>query len=394
MGFLVTPEEAIELIEKNVNEIGEILIPLRNATNQILAEDIYSSIDMPPFDQSAMDGYAINRTSENESEFVVINEIQAGMDATSIELQEGQASRIFTGAMIPKNCISVVQQEHTERNGNQLHITEFTQNRKNIRYQGEQYKKGELILPKGTRINAGVVGIIAGLGVTEVNVKRPISATIITTGDELIEAGQILTPGKIYESNSEMLRSGLEEFNIQSNLLRVKDNLQSTVDAISQAIQTSDLLLISGGISVGDYDFVKEALKQNKVNEVFYKVKQKPGKPLFFGKTDSTSVFALPGNPASALSCLKIYVSCAIDAMRQSKSKSINTIHYKLSHDYFKKGSFVNFLKAHYHDREVTILGAQSSAMLSSFTEANCLIEIPAEFNECKKGELFKCHLI
>ena len=258
----------------------------------------------------------------------------------------------------------------------------------NIRPLGEQVLKGALALKKNTLMSPAAIGYLFSLGITEVSVFQKPSIALITTGNELVEPGQILEHGKIYESNSGMIESALQQLDINNiSKHKIKDDYSSTLETLKNAIASHDLVIITGGISVGDYDFVGKALQELKVEEVFYKVKQKPGKPLFFGKKENSLVFALPGNPAAALSCFYIYVYTALQILQNSSSINLPRISAKSQTNYIKKGDRSQFLKAIYKNGKASILEGQSSAMLQTFAVSNALVYVPSDHSEIKKGD-------
>ena len=369
---MISIQEALTSIKSSDIRLVPIKLNTLDALNHFLAEDIFSSINMPPFSQSAMDGYAV---CGDFNLFNVVGEIKAG-DTHSFSLKDGEAFRIFTGAMIPENTTAIAKQEIVNRSETEIKLTEPLKQGTSIRKVGEELKQNDLVLKKGTKITPAAVGLLSGLGLEFISVYKKPTITLIVTGDELTKIGQPLAVGKIYESNSFTLKSALHTYGYQCDLKFVKDNFEDTKNTIKTAINTSDLVIITGGISVGDYDFVGSALKELKVNQKFYKVNQKPGKPLYYGELNTTKVFALPGNPAAALTCFYVYVLTALQAMMGNENPTLKTTKVKIAHQHHKKGDRANLLKAQYQNNEVTIHKGQSSAMLSSFVEANCLLHL------------------
>ena len=283
---MISVEGAKKLVDQNTEALPSIEIALAEGLGYVLSEDVYAPISHPPFQQSAMDGYAIGQLNENtpSNTFKLVGKIKAG-DLSTFSLKEGEAIRIFTGAMVPNGAMSVIMQEATEVIGGDLVIHQEIKAGSNIRPEGDQIKVGELALSKGTMLSPAGVGFLADLGIIRLKVYDKPKVGLIVTGNELVQAGQKLQAGQIYESNSTTLTAALQatEINVAATKL-VQDNLEQTTLTIEKLMESMDVLIISGGISVGDYDFVGKALKSLNVEEVFYKVKQKPGKPLFFGK--------------------------------------------------------------------------------------------------------------
>ncbi len=383
---MITVEEAFKLINKNINPTNttESKLVIESA-GSVLYRDVYSSINMPPFRQSAMDGFALN--IHESTSYKIIGEVKAG-DGHHPVIKSGEAVRIFTGSAVPDTANTVIMQEKVSRDGDRILLNILAEEYKNIRPLGEQVEEGALALKKGTKITPAAIGFLTTLGISEVEVFSKPSIVIVTTGNELIEAGKELTYGKIYESNSGMLFSALQSLGFYKiSICKVKDDYESTIASLDKAISENDLVLVSGGISVGDYDFVGKALKELGVEQVFYKVNQKPGKPLFFGKKDGNTIFALPGNPASALSSFYVYVHPSLEILSGNINFSLNRISAKLTSDYNKKGDRAQFLKAFYKNEKVIILEGQSSAMLHTFSVANAFVYVPEKVNDLSEGD-------
>lgn len=382
---MISTQEAKQLI---LNSIGEVKTEVRflvNSASYYLSEDIISPINMPPFRQSAMDGYAL--CMHNSNNYSVIDEIKAG-DGHHPKLKKGEAVRIFTGAAVPDDADAVIMQERVISENNSITLTSEISVNANIRPLGEQVQKGGIALKKGTLLTPAAIGFLASLGIEKVSVFKKPSIAIVVTGNELVEAGNILPYGKIYESNSIMLQSALQTAGFTDvHIYKVTDDYNETLHMLNTVMSKNDVVLVTGGISVGDYDFVGKALKELHVNELFYKVKQKPGKPLFFGKKEQTPIFALPGNPAAALSCFYIYVYTALKRMSGAvnfclkESKEISTSSFT------KRGDRAQFLKAIYKEGKVSILEGQSSAMLQTFALANAFIYMPEELQSISVGD-------
>jgi molybdopterin molybdotransferase len=255
---MISVAQAKHLIDQNTSFTQTIVVDLYQANGYASANNILSPIDFPSFRQSAMDGYAIRFEDWNQiNTFFVEQEIQAGNNAENINLNKGEAIRIFTGAHMPDDADTVVMQEHCTRIENHIQITNpDLKQGNNVRDIGSQTKKGELVLTKGSTIHAGTAGLLAGLGIHQIEVLQKPSCIILTTGKELKKPGDELIKGQIYESNSYALYHGLSQLQInQIEIVSVDDDLDSITKAIHQALHQADILLITGGVSVGDYDF-------------------------------------------------------------------------------------------------------------------------------------------
>lgn len=389
---MISVQEAFSILNNNIPCFSETDIPLLESLEYVLSKDISSPINMPPFRQSAMDGFAL--CLNNSLEYTIVGEIKAG-DANKIELISGQAIKIFTGAAVPDSAQAVIQIEKTIVKGTQLFVDEVVEIGANIRPIGEQILTGELALKKGTVLNAASIGFLSGLGFASVKVFKKPSIGIVITGNELVRAGNQLNFGKIYESNSIMLQSALRANFFENNkLYDVNDNFLETKDTIQKAFSENDIVLVSGGISVGDYDFVARAMRELEIKTLFYKVNQKPGKPLFVGKKNNKIIFALPGNPAACLSCFYVYVLPTLSIISGKKSSYNPTKQIYLSDAYKVNNSRCQFLKAIIEENKATILPHQNSSMLNSFSIANGLVYLENGNYTLEKGSLVSVYRI
>ncbi|BDD09526.1 molybdopterin molybdenumtransferase MoeA [Fulvitalea axinellae] len=385
---MVTIKEAISLIEKHVGVTGDRTVEkLKNAVGKVICQNVESSISMPPFRQSAMDGYAV--FLHDNDEYVLLDEVVKAGDSHCPELKPGQAFRIFTGAPVSVSANAVVMQERVAvTDKGTIKVSGPMKEGDNIRPVGEQVKAGEVALKKGTLLTPAAIGFLASLGVAEVEVFKKPSVAIVTTGNELAEPGELLGTGKVYESNSVMLAVALESLGYENVAVsKVPDDYGATVRLLDEMIDRYDVVIASGGISVGDYDYVGKALNTLGVKEHFYKVKQKPGKPLFFGSKGSTAVFALPGNPAAALTCFYIYVYPALERISGLRDFRLESVTMEAANGFVKKGDRPQFLKAYAEGGKVRLLEGQSSAMLQTFALANALALVPAEQLRVEVGD-------
>lgn len=390
---MISIKEAITSVKLNVKPLlKKTTKSVDKSGGYMLFEDIYSPINMPPFRQSAMDGYALNL--HDVLSYNLIGEVKAG-DGHQPILKKGEAVRIFTGAPVPDSANAIMMQEKVNADGDFITIEHQISIEHNIRPFGEQVKAGDIALKKGTKLTPAAIGYLISLGITTVSVFKKPNIAIVTTGNELIEAGQELTYGKIYESNSKMLLSALYSLKFYDvSLHKVEDDYSKTVEKLNAVINENDLVLITGGISVGDYDFVGKALNELKVEELFYKVKQKPGKPLFYGKKRDTPIFALPGNPAAALSCFYVYVYIALQKMMNRDLLELPRIEAKSTSLFEKKGDRPQFLKAIYENDEVELLEGQNSSMLQTFALSNALVYVPETITKIEKGDTLEVMLL
>jgi molybdopterin molybdotransferase len=390
---MISVNEAKEIIQEIVQSLTPLQLPLKEAFGLVLAEDIYAPIDIPAFEQSSMDGYAL-RFSEKEHALTIKGEMAAGTSKPII-LQANEVARIFTGAPLPDGADTVIMQEKVRVvNGNLIIEDPMLQTGSNVRHKGAEVKAGGLAMAANTYLSAAAIGFLAGIGLTEVPVFPSPAVSIILTGNELQQPGNPLAFGQVYEANSVMLTVALEKAGIRKvQVLSAEDELQALQNILAKALEESDLILLTGGVSVGDYDFVVQATENCGVVRHFHKIKQKPGKPLFFGSKEQKIVFGLPGNPSSVLTCFYQYVLPAIEAML-IKPECIEEIRATLSHDYPKAPGLTHFLKARYENGRVTPLHAQESFRLHSFAQADCFIVLEEEHGDYSAGDQVKVHLL
>lgn len=384
---MISVKEAKDLISQHITALNPILIDLAKASGHILAADIYAKYDIPAFSQSSMDGYAI-KFADHEQELALIGEMAAGT-ANKIAIQNGETSRIFTGAPLPKGADTVVMQEKITRIDGKITLQD--PNLKfglNVRDKGSEITAGALAMERGNLLSPAAIGFLAGIGVNEISVYPMPKISVIVTGKELQQPGKALEFGQVYESNSYSLSAALKQEGIeQIAVYEADDDLEILKNILQKAVEISDVVLLTGGVSVGDYDFVIEAASSCGVKQVFHKVKQKPGKPLFFGTKDQKLIFGLPGNPSSVLSCYYNYVLPAIKALSH-KSNGVIEVQAKLTHAYSKAAGLTHFLKGKYENGKVTPLSAQESYLLSSFAQANCLICLDETKEHFKQGDI------
>lgn len=391
----ISVQEARDLIESHIELLSPVKASLMDARGLVLAEDVFAKTDVPPFNQSSMDGYAFNFNGWLASgELTIDGEIAAG-SSTAIALQPHTAARIFTGAAVPKGADTVVMQEKVKINDNTLLIEDDSLVQGlNFRAKGSEIKSGALALEKGSLMTPASIGYLAGAGIEEISAYPRPAVAVILTGDELQVPGQPLAYGQVYESNSFALNAALQQSGIsQVTFYSSDDTLDALTAVLKHALSQADVVLLTGGVSVGDYDFVLRAATANNVEQIFHKIRQKPGKPLFFGKKERKVVFGLPGNPASVLSCFYQYVLPALGQMSARKT-SLESRIVPLKTSLKKPAGITQFLKGHYDGNTVSDLKAQESFRLSSFAKANCLIRLDEGKAEYSENELVEIHLL
>ncbi|CAN5579367.1 molybdopterin molybdotransferase MoeA [soil metagenome] len=386
---------AKKIIHENIIPLGSINLSLAEALGMVLSQDIFAEFDIPAYPQSSMDGYAFSYTNwQPENTLKIKGEMQAGADAI-IQCLPEQAIRIFTGAAVPEGADSVVMQEKVTIDNGELKIEdENIILGSNVRPKGSEIKAGELALAKGTVLSPAALGFLAGIGITHAAVYKKPVVSIIVTGKELQQPGQPLSYGQVYESNSYTLIAALQQLNITDvELFWADDEPGILTNILSTALQQADVVLLTGGVSVGDYDFVLQAAANCQVKQQFHKIKQRPGKPIYFGTKENKLVFGLPGNPSSVLTCFYEYVTPALQEL-SSKPSTIKMLKVPLGKAIKKAAGLTHFLKGWFDGELATPLDAQESYKLSSFARANCLIMIDENLSDCQAGEMVEIHLL
>jgi molybdopterin molybdotransferase len=314
MGDLLTISEARALVLEAVRPLPIESVALNGALGRVLARDVTSPIAVPPFDSSAMDGFAV--VAGDEAELEVVAEARAGHPADS-PVGAGQAIAISTGAAVPEGATAVVPVERTEQRNGRVSVP-ATSEGANIRRSGEDVAQGDVVLRAGDRLGPAELGVAASVGLAELDCAQRPRVALLVTGDELTEPGQPLAPGGIYSSNGYALAAQVERAGGELIAAeRVADSAEATRAALTAALDAADAVIVSGGVSVGPHDHVKGALAELGAREVFWGVSLRPGKPTWFGSRDeSTLAFGLPGNPVSAMVTFQLFVRPALAALQ------------------------------------------------------------------------------
>lgn len=388
-------EEALSLLLDHAQAVNEYeTVPLTEAAGRILAEPVVSQINMPPWDNSAMDGYAVNTAdlAEMPCSLPVSQRIPAG--AAAQPLAAGTAARIFTGAPVPPNADAVVIQEVCDPQGDAVTIREAAEPGANIRYAGEDTRTGQEVLQAGTRLGAQHLGLAASVGASELVVYRRLKVALFSSGDELINPGQPLGPGQIYNSNEYTLRALLQALGCEIvSLGIVKDTFEATCQALSQAAAQADLVMTSGGVSVGEEDHLKPAVEALGSLDL-WKIAIRPGKPLAFGHIEGTPFIGTPGNPVSLFVTFCLFARPFILKRQGVRDEELTPtpILAKADFDWPKAEKRREFARAQLNldaqgQAQVSLYSSRSSGVLNSLTWANGLAILP-EQQTLTRGEL------
>ncbi|MBN2283733.1 MAG: molybdopterin molybdotransferase MoeA [Deltaproteobacteria bacterium] len=393
---MITVREALQHILNTVPLLGLEKTAITDARDRVLGEDVRAPRDIPPRTNSAMDGYALRAeditgaSAANPKALTVTEDIPAGHPSDKA-VGPGEAARIMTGAALPEGADTMVKVEDTESDGSVVRIFAEAPLGEHVRYRGEDVKAGEIVVPRGTLIRPAEIGMMASVGRSSVYVYRKPVVAILATGDEIVDLDEDPEQGKIISSNTYSLYSQVVECGgIPRNAGIAKDTRDDLL-AHFRAALGADIILSSGGVSVGDYDFVKDVMKEVGTGIEFWQVAQRPGKPLAFGKMGNTLVFGLPGNPVSSMITFEQYVRPAILKMTGHRNIFRRTVTAVLTEDVEKKKGLRYFFRARvtYADGEyrAATTGEQGSGILKSMVLANGIMVIPEEVTALKAGD-------
>jgi len=386
--IMISIEEAKKIIEKNMPHRQVEEVALTAAMGRVLAEDIVAPEPSPRFTNSAMDGFAArwediqNANEANPINLPIVGESSAGGPYIK-SLQKGEAVRISTGGVVPEGADAVVPQEDTQFGKETVTILKVSKKNQNMRFTGEEFARGNIILHRGTEINSAKIGLLASSGIQSVSVFRRPLVSVIVTGSEIQPFDAPVKPWQIRDSNSIMLQSAIQEAGGEVTLKKiVRDNLKDTQTALKESLRKSDIIIFSGGVSVGPHDLVKDAAQKGGFKTLFWKVNQKPGQPLFAARKENTLLFGLPGNPVSACMCYILYIQPVIkyfqgkmEDRKLIKGKLKERVENRFSRDHLMR------IKVEKQAGDITLitpLKKQGSHMLTTLTEADGFILVKA----------------
>jgi molybdopterin molybdotransferase len=396
---MISAREALEIILKEIQPLGGERIGILEACGRVLAEDVSSDRNVPPFANSAMDGYAVlwedvgRATPEQPRRLQLLEVIPAG-SVPSQSVRAGATIKIMTGSPIPAGADTVVRVEDAEESGGEVRIKRAERQGAHIRDSGEDILRGQVILERGHRLKPADIGLLASVGRSFVLIYQRPRVAIVSTGDELVEVDEALREGQIVNSNAYTLSAVVAESGAQAVPLRIaRDRPEEIREVFTQALR-HDLTLSTGGVSVGDFDFVKEVMDELGVRRLFWQVAQKPGKPLTFGVSGGRCYFALPGNPVSSLVCFYLYVRPALRKMMGWRRIFPPVITAVLAEDVPKAAGLTEFVRCRIRQRNgqylVSSTGSQSSGVLSSLSQGGGLIVGPPEPKVLSRGSEVK----
>lgn len=388
-------EEALELIlsrGKKIDECEEIA--LWDVVGRVLAEDVVAQRNQPPFPRSPLDGYAVRSSDikgasrEYPVTLTVIAEVDAGHVVQEM-VGEGEAIRIMTGAPIPDGADCIIGQEDTDYGESRVNVYEEVEAWQNYCFEGEDYRAGTILLKKGTVLGSAEAGILASLGLTRVCVYRRPRIAVITTGDEILLPGEELLPGKIYDSNLYALVTRLRSWGVEiSAKMRVEDNAKKVAELVKKVMTDADLVVTTGGVSVGKKDIMHEVLKILNCEKLFWRIAVKPGMPTLCASCQGKLLVCLSGNPYGAVANLELLIRPLLAEMTGREDLKIQRRRAVCENTFPKKSMVTRYVRAHYSDGKVRIAsGSNASGILSSMCGCNCLIVIPAGTERIEKDD-------
>ncbi|MBI5561098.1 MAG: molybdopterin molybdotransferase MoeA [Deltaproteobacteria bacterium] len=390
-----TVKEAQDIILKNVSALGTEKVRITGALGRILAEKVFANRDHPPFDSSAMDGYAVRfedvkgATRGNPAALEIIDDIKAGGEPKR-SVEKGVASRIMTGAPVPKGADTVVRVEDTDSSKDKVKVLVPPRKGSNIRPMGENLKAGDLLLDEGDELGPAHIGTLAMVKKKEVMVYRRPRVAVLSTGDELEGIDEPLDPKKIPDANSYTVMAELESLGAEPVLLGIaRDTREALEEKLREGLKY-DALVISGGVAVGQYDFVRPVLKDLKIDIRFWRVALRPGHPFAFGTGEKNVIFALPGNPVSTMVCCEEFIVPAVRKMMGAKRLFRRTIKAGLKEKVKDKKGRTHFMRALLEGSpsgySARLPGEQGSGILMSMVKADGLLIVPQESEELKEN--------
>lgn len=392
---MITVEEALSFIENNTRDFGIEEIPLEQGINRILREDIHADRDFPPYDRVTMDGIAINYEQFNAGirKFKVAGIAAAGSPKTKLD-DSSQCLEVMTGSIMPEGVDTVIRYEDiTINNGIAVVDIEEINHQQNIHFKGIDRKKGDEILRSGIRISSSEIGVCATVGKAKIKVSRLPKTIIISTGDELVDIDGTPLPHQIRKSNVFGLGTVLKHYDLPVDTAHLLDDYDSIVEKLKTLINDYDLIILSGGVSKGKYDYLPQALEEVGVEKLFHKVKQRPGKPFWFGKyKEKTTVFAFPGNPVSSFMCSQYYLKYWLDKSIQYKPTFLPKAKLGVDVNFMPDLTYFLEVKISVNDQAEIVaepIKGNGSGDLANLVDADAFIVLPKGRNDYYKDEVF-----
>lgn len=388
----VSVEQAIDLVLQYTPLLDEEKVPLLEAVGRILTRDVTAAIVQPPFDRSPLDGYAVRAadlagaSGKAPAVLKVVGKLYAG-DVSTVPVCPGQAVRLMTGSMIPPGADCIIRQEDTDEGETLVRVFRTMCSGENYCRRGEEYEKGACLLPAGSKVDAAAVAVAAGNGLTALNVRRRMRVALISTGDEVWQPGTPLPPGKIYDSNTSYLIARLHQLGAEIiSAAAVGDDLEQMAAALARCSRTADLILTTGGVSVGQKDLVESAVTAFGAQVVFHGIDVKPGMPTLFAEKDGLLILGLSGNPFSAAVPFELLLRPMLAKMTQDRSAAPRRGTARAANVFSKSSKVRRFLRAYSEDGRVFMPNEQSNGQMRSMIGCNCLVDVPAGSDQIPEG--------
>ena len=389
----ITLEEALNLVVRYAPVLNEEYVPLAESVGRSLTSDIRSAFPQPPFDRSPLDGYAVvaadvaSATPDTPVKLQVVDKLWAGMPAR-VGVKRGQAVRLMTGCMIPSGADAVIRQEDTDLGVEIVQIFRPVASGKNICYRGEEYGTDALLLRRENRVDAASVAVAAGAGFTQLRVRRRARAVILTTGDEVRQPGTVLPAGKIYDSNTAYLSARLHQLGVETvAALTQEDDLTALSAALRRYAGEVDLILTTGGVSVGEKDLLEQAVKAAGAEVIFHGIDIKPGMPTLFAVLGNARLLGLSGNPFSAVVPFELLLRPMLAEMTGDPEPLLRADTAIAAQGFDKASPSRRFLRAFCKQGRVYPPAAQSNGQMRSMIGCNCLIDVPAGSGAIRPGD-------
>ena len=389
----ISLEQALNILMDHVTHGKTERKTLEDCLGLVLSEDVYALLDMPPFSRSAQDGYAlcskdsIGATGENPVKLKVTGKIYAG-DHLDVQVRPGEAVRIMTGAMVPAGADCVLRQEDTDEGEDVVQIYKEVEPGCSICFKGEEYKKGHTLLHAGTKIDAAALAVASGNGIMELPVYRRVKAAVVSSGSEVVEPGTPLTPGKIYNINTIYMKARLSQLGARVMMTRtVGDGLEVMAEALKEAADQAELVITTGGVSVGQKDLTEEALLSIGAEILFHGIAIKPGMPTLAAEKDGVLFIGLSGNPFSAAIPFEMFVREILSLKMGDPDLKLRRETLTAVTGFSKNSRRRRFLRGKAEGKEVWLPDQQANGQMRSMVGCNCLIEIPAGSGPVKAGD-------
>ena len=389
----ISLEQALNILMDHVTHGKTERKTLEDCLGLVLSEDVYALLDMPPFSRSAQDGYAlcskdsIGATGENPVKLKVTGKIYAG-DHLDVQVRPGEAVRIMTGAMVPAGADCVLRQEDTDEGEDVVQIYKEVEPGCSICFKGEEYKKGHTLLHAGTKIDAAALAVASGNGIMELPVYERVKAAVVSSGSEVVEPGAPLTPGKIYNTNTIYMKARLSQLGAKVMMTRtVGDDLEVMAEALKEAADQAELVVTTGGVSVGQKDLTEEALLSIGAKILFHGIAIKPGMPTLAAEKDGVLFIGLSGNPFSAAIPFEMFVREILSLKMGDPDLKLRRETLTAVTGFSKNSRRRRFLRGKAEGKEVWLPDQQANGQMRSMVGCNCLIEIPAGSGPVKAGD-------